>query len=68
MVATREGIKIIERPVELIELRPPEIAVSGLVVFALPEQELARRQKSFQSLAPMHIRRFNMADRHKQPS
>ncbi len=68
MVATREGVEVIERPVELIELRPAEIAVRGLVVFALREQELARRQKSLQPLKRSHIRCFNVADRHKQPS
>jgi hypothetical protein len=65
IVATRKGVEIIEGPIELIELRPAEIAVSGLVVFAVGQQELAGRQKGFQSLTRMPAHRSSIANRRK---
>ncbi len=42
VVAKCVGIEVIERPVELVELRPAKIAVGGAVIFAMFEKELAR--------------------------
>jgi len=35
VVSTGEGIKIIERPIELVEFRPAEIAIGGFIIFVI---------------------------------
>ncbi len=40
IVALREGIEIIKRPIETIELWPAESRVGGCVVFAVSDQEI----------------------------
>ena len=45
LVATCHAVEIIERPVEAVELRPLEIAVSGGIVLAMADEEITRREK-----------------------
>jgi hypothetical protein len=37
-----DGVDVVERPVERVELGPPEVAVRGVVVVAVREKESAR--------------------------
>ena len=37
------GVKPVERVVEVLEVRPAKVAMSSGVVFAVREQEVARR-------------------------
>ena len=50
IISTSVGIKIIERPIECIELGPTEIAIGSFVIFTMVEQELACAQKCLQTL------------------
>jgi PAS domain S-box-containing protein len=45
VVAGRHGVEVIERPVELAQLRPAEVAAHGRVVSPVGEQEVACPQK-----------------------
>ncbi len=42
VIALRHRVEIVERPVEPVEHRPAEIAVRGLVIGAMGQQEVAR--------------------------
>src|SRR5215468_7248824 len=49
VVRARIAIKVVECPIECMELRPAEIVVGSFVVFAILEQEVARPQKCLQT-------------------
>jgi hypothetical protein len=42
IIALRHRVKIIERPVERVQDRPAEIAISRLVILAVGKQEIPR--------------------------
>ena len=44
-IAARHRIEIIQGPIETVELRPAEIAIGGRIIFAMPDQKIARRQE-----------------------
>src|SRR6185369_14806866 len=62
VVAFREGIEIIERPVEMIERRPLEASKGGRVVLAVGEQEIPGLQER---LACVHGPILTQAPRHR---
>src|SRR5690242_13079523 len=39
-VAARERVEMVERPIEALEFRPAELAIGGVVILAIPQQEV----------------------------
>ena len=54
-VAGGHGVEVVQRPVEVRQRGPAEVAVGRLVIVAVPEQEIARLEEGLQLLGCHHV-------------